>query len=150
MINETQFINEHVGTRLSGYVDGELTQQERQIVELHCEECSECRNNLTEVRALRERIGNSSLSEVGEDRWRETMHDSTVQTTRSIGWLMLIAGLLVVFGIGLVAFLFSDEIGTGMKLLLVAIYGGLALLFFSVIRQRFIEHKTDKYKDVEI
>ena len=56
----------------------------------------------------------------------------------------------IIAGIGLVGFLFSDDISIGMKLLMLAIYGGLAILFFSVLRQRFIESKTDKYKDVEI
>jgi hypothetical protein len=40
--------------------------------------------------------------------------------------------------------------GTFEKLVIGAMYGGLALLFFSVLRQRLIERKTDKYKDVEI
>lgn len=78
------------------------------------------------------------------------MDDKTVQTSRNIGWLMFIAGLLVIAGIGLFGFLFSSEIPMGMKLLMIAIYVGLALLLFSVLRQRLIERKTDKYKDVEI
>ena len=36
------------------------------------------------------------------------------------------------------------------KLIAGAIYGGLGILFISVLRQRLIERKTDKYKDVEI
>lgn len=67
------------------------------------------------------------------------MDDSTVQTTRSIGWLLFIAGLLVVGAIGLVGFLFCDDIFFGVKLLLIAVYGGLGLLLFSVLRQRLIE-----------
>ena len=78
------------------------------------------------------------------------MNDFGVHTPRRIGWLMLIAGLLAIAGIGLVGFLFSDEIHIGMKLILIAIYGGLATLLYSVLRQRLIERKTDKYKDVEI
>jgi hypothetical protein len=139
-----------VGELLSGYVDGELTQQDRQLVMLHCDQCIECRENLANLRELRERIGNSNLSEVGEDQWRETMNDNAVETTRSIGWLLFIAGMLVIAGIGLVGFLFSEEISFGMKFILIAVYGGLALLLFSVLRQRLIERKTDKYKDVEI
>ena len=150
MDKQNQFLDQHVGEQLSGYVDGELTQQERQLVMLHCEKCDECRENLLRLRELRQRISNASLSEVGEDKWRETMNDKTVQTTRSIGWLMFIGGLLVIAGIGLVGFIFSDEISVGEKLIVVAVYGGLASLFFSVLRQRLIERKTDKYKDVEI
>lgn len=150
MNNGKRHVDEHVGELLSGFVDGELTQQERQLVSLHCDECAGCREILSNLRDLRKRVGKASLSEVGEDRWRESMDDSTVKTTRSIGWLMFIAGLLVIAGIGVFGFLFSDEISVGMKLLLIAIYGGLATLLFSVLRQRLIERKTDKYKDVEI
>ena len=150
MIDEQRNIDSHVGELLSGYVDGELTQQQRQLVSLHCEGCEECRETLSKLRELRQSIGKAQLSEAGEDKWRETMNDSTVQTTRNIGWLMFIAGLLAIAGIGVFGFLFSDEISVGMKLIIIGVYGGLALLFFSVLRQRLIERKTDKYKDVEI
>lgn len=139
-----------MGEWLSGFVDGELTQQQRQRVSLHCEQCPECRQNLEGLRALRERIGRASISEVGEDKWRETMDDTTVRTTRSIGWLVFVAGLLAIGGVGLFAFVTEPGMPLGMKLILVAIYGGLGVLFFSVLRQRLIERKTDKYKDVEI
>ncbi len=150
MVNGKRNIDDHVGELLSGYVDGELTQQQRQLVALHCDGCDECRENLTSLRELRERVGKSHLSETGEDKWRETMNDNTVQTTRNVGWLMFIAGLLAIAGIAVFGFLFSDEIPIGMKLIMVAVYGGLATLLFSVLRQRLIERKTDKYKDVEI
>jgi len=143
-------IDSHVGEMLSGFVDGELTQQQRQRVTLHCENCAQCRDNLESLRVLRERIAGSGLSEIGEDKWRESMNETTVEITRGVGWLLFIAGLLVAAGIGLAGFIFSDEIPVGIKLLITAIYGGLGLLLFSVLRQRLIERKTDKYKDVEI
>ena len=151
MVNGNQNIDDHVGDLLSGFVDGELTQQQRQFVSLHCEACKECQDTLTDLRDLRARVGKASLSETGEDKWRESMsEDNVVQTTRGIGWLMFIAGLLVIAAIGVFGILFSDEISVGMKFIIVAIYGGLATLLFSVLRQRLIERKTDKYKDVEI
>ena len=143
MVTENRTMNEHVD-------DGELTQQQRQWVTLHCENCEECRENLERLREIRSRIAGASLSEIGEDKWRESMNENTVQTTRSLGWILFIAGLLIIAGIGLVQFLFDDGIGLGIKLLMVAVYGGLGLLFFSVLRQRMIERKTDKYEDVEI
>ncbi len=143
-------VDQHVGELLSGLLDGELTQQQRQLVKLHCETCAECRENLENLRQLRQRISDSRLSELGEDLWRENMNDKKVTTPRSIGWLMLIGGLVVISGIFLIAFIFSDEVHIGMKIIMVAIYGGLATLLYSVLRQRLIERKTDKYKDVEI
>lgn len=150
MASDTQKIDEHVGELLSGYIDGELTQQDRQRVEIHCDSCSACRLERDELLALRSDMGKLKLSTIGEDTWRENMNDVTVKTTRGIGWLLFGGGILAVVGFGLFAFIFSGQISTTEKLIAGAIYGGLAILFISVLRQRLIERKTDKYKDVEI
>jgi anti-sigma factor RsiW len=150
MSNTNRPMDKHVNELLSGLLDGELTQQERQVVHLHCEECKECRVNLANLKALRERIGKAGLSEVGEDKWRENMKDPMVQTTRSIGWLLFIGGMIAVAGIALVQFISDAGMSTQEKFIVFAVYGGLAVVFLSVLRQRLIERKTDKYKDVEI
>ena len=97
MSNETN-IHEHVGELLSGYIDGELTQQDQQRVRLHCENCADCRRGLEELRTLRETMGKSNLSKVPQNIWRETMDDTAVKATRGIGWVLFIGGLLLVAG----------------------------------------------------
>lgn len=139
-----------VGELLSGYVDGELTQQQRQQVEVRCRDCPRCRQDLQDLRALRERLGRARLSEIGEDRWRESMDDTTVMTTRTIGWLLFVVAALALGAWLLAGFLTDTGIGPGIKLIFVAFYGGLAVLLVSVLRQRLIERRTDKYEDVEI
>ena len=150
MTNDQRPIDQHVGEQLSGYIDGELTQQERQRVDLHCEQCEVCRQNLEELQSLRDRIGETRLSVIGEDKWRETMEDQGVQTSRNIGWMLFITGVLIAIGAAIVAFLAADDMPLWTKFMFFAIYGGLAVLMYSVLRQRLIERKTDKYKDVEI
>ncbi len=150
MSNNTPHIQAHVGERLSGYIDGELTQQERQRVEVHCSTCEECAASLAELRALRERVGKSHLSEFGQDIWREKMNDTVVTTSRGIGWLLLIGSFLVGAGIAIVMFFLDAGTTLDEKLVIGGGYLGLALLFVSVLRQRLIERKSDKYKDVEI
>ena len=140
----------HVGENLSGYLDGELTQQARQRVELHLADCEECRGLLAELSSLRERMGRSGLSGRVEDQWREDMNDLGVQVSRGVGWLLLIGALLIIGGIAVFEFLGDPGISAGWKLLISAFYLGLLGLFISVLRQRLIERRTDKYKDVEI
>jgi len=147
MIHETE---QHVGEMLSGYSDGELTQQQRQRVELHCAACVECSNLLEELAALKQRVAAGRLSEFGEDKWRENMNDQEVKTSRSIGWVLFVVGLLFAGAVGLGIFIGDASIPLWTKLMMVAIYGGLALLLYSVLRQRLTEQKTDKYKDVEV
>ena len=150
MTNDTNNPDRHVGEYLSGLVDGELTQQDRQRVLLHCEQCPECRQDLADLQALRGRMGKAGLSTMGEDVWRETMNDSIVQTSRGVGWILLIIGLAVALGAGIYIFFFSLDTSPLEKFIMFAVYGGLAVLLYSVLRQRLIERKTDKYKDVEI
>ena len=145
-------VDEHVGELLSGYIDGELTQQDRQRVALHCENCATCRDSLAELEALRARIGRSTLSAIGQDVWREAMNDKATKTTRGLGWLLLAGGLLLAAGIGVYEFLSTGwtTLSLSEKVIVTGIYGGLLLLFVSVLRQRLVERKSDKYKDVEI
>ena len=150
MINRTRHIDDHVAELLSGYVDGELTQQERQRVDVHCANCKECETSLIEIRGLRESLGKARLSDIDQGQWREMMNDTTVKTARGIGWTLFSGGVLAAFGIGVVAFVLDSSIGLWEKLIVGAIYGGLLVLFISVLRQRLIERKTDKYKNVEI
>ena len=145
-------IDEHVGELLSGYIDGELTQQDRQRVALHCESCETCRTRLAELEELRARIGRSTLSALGQDVWREAMNDKATKATRGLGWLLLAGGVLLAVGIGVFEFLASSwtTLSRSEKVIVAGIYGGLLLLFVSVLRQRLIERRSDKYKDVEI
>ena len=150
MNKENKHNDEHVVEQLSGYVDGELTQQQRQRIDVHCAICAECAKDLRELQELRESIGKARLSNKNQDVWREMMNEPVVQRTRGLGWLLLIGGVLACLGIAVFMFLFGSGVSLVEKLIASAIYGGLALLFYSVLRQRLIERKTDKYKDVEI
>lgn len=143
-------IDAHVGEQLSGYLDGELTQQDRQRVEIHLSACQECSGMLNELEALRQRMGRSGLSQKYDDEWRETMDDTGVQLTRGIGWLLIIAVMLIVGAVVIFQFITDPGVDGFVKFLVSAFYLGLAALFVSVLRQRLIERKTDKYKDVEI
>jgi hypothetical protein len=150
MTNSKHPVDQHVDEMLSGYLDGELTQQQKQRVDLHLEQCEACGNNLRDLAALRERMGRARLVEDNSDRWRETMEDTTVKVSLGIGWLLVIGGLLIIAGVGLYHFVTDPSIGWGMKLMIGAPYVGMAALFVAVLRQRLVERKTDKYKNVEI
>ena len=78
------------------------------------------------------------------------MGDTTVKASRAIGWLLFVGGILVAVGLGVYEIVFESQASMFEKITVGAIYAGLAGLFISVLRQRLIERKTDKYKDVEI
>lgn len=149
MTDETRDIG-HLGELLSGFIDDELTQQDRQRVRLHVESCTECAAELAGLAALREKVGRSSLGAGHKDTWRETMDDNPVKASRGIGWLLIIVGCLLAGGVFVYDFITHASMSPMEKLIVVSLYGGALFLFVSVLRQRLIERKSDKYKDVEI
>ena len=78
------------------------------------------------------------------------MPDNVVRATSSVGWLLLIVGIVIGVGIAIFQWAIAPDVSLSIKLLVGAIYLGLAFLLVSVLRQRLIDRKTDKYKDVEI
>jgi len=140
----------HVGERLTGYLDGELTQQQAQRVELHLAACAECAALLAELQALRARIGATRLSDTDADHWRENMNEPGVSLFRGLGWLLLIGAGVLIGAVAVYAFFTDPAIGTGWKALITLFYLGWVALFVSVLRQRLIERRADPYKDVEI
>lgn len=150
MTSNTQPPGDHVDELLSGYLDGELTQQQRQVVDIHMAECVECSQRFQELETVRQRLTGARLGNNNEDYWRENMNDPVTKATEGIGWLLFAGALLILTGIGIYEFVINTEMKPIIKLLTGAVYLGLGILFLSVLRQRLIERKTDKYKDVEI
>jgi predicted anti-sigma-YlaC factor YlaD len=141
---------EHVGELLSGYIDGELTQQQQQRVRIHCESCRDCAEELERLEELRREVGRSRLSPLSDDIWREHMKEPTVELSRGLGWILFIVGVLGLSAIGVYEFVIDTSMAAHIKVISGLIWVGLGALLISVLRQRLIERKSDKYKDVEI
>ena len=135
---------------LSGYLDGELTQQERQRVEVHVGGCQRCSAQLRELGKLRASIGKLQLNGIAEEEWKQMMNDAVACTARGVGWLLVIGGVLAMVGYIGYEFVLAHAEPALIKWGVGALYLGLAALLLSVLRQRFVARRKDKYKDVEI
>ncbi len=135
---------------LSGYLDGELTQGDRQRVELHVASCAACQETFEEMTRLRDGIGKLSFGEMSSEEWSTIMNGVTVRTSRLFGWLMYIGGSMLLLGYGAYEFAIDEEVPAMVKTGLATLVIGLGMLLFSVVRQRIISARHDKYKDVQI
>ena len=78
------------------------------------------------------------------------MDDATTRTIRGVGWLLVIAAALALLGFVGYGLFFSDDESKVVAWVVGALYLGFGVLLLSVLRQRLIERKADKYKDVDI
>jgi len=147
----TQQQTDHVQQLITGYIDDELTQQDSQRVRVHCESCAICAEELSGLLELRQQVQLADLDAHPAEHWHENIPDQPVEQIRTLGWLLIVVGLIIATGTGVYLVVRSIEQLSLVGVLIVGgIYGGLLLLLVSVVRQRLIERKTDKYKDVEI
>ncbi len=77
------------------------------------------------------------------------MSDSTTRTIQGLGWLLVIAAALVLVGVVGYVMFFSGE-SSWVTWVVGALYLGFGILLLSVLRQRLIERKSDRYDDVKI
>lgn len=135
---------------LSGYLDGELTQQEAQKVMLMLESDAEYKQLHDEMASMRHEIQSLSLQDSELEHLDKLFQDPVAKTSRIFGF-----GLILISSMMLVAFiLYSVFINTAISLLvkvLIGLLGGGSLfLLLSVLRQRMIVNKNDKYNRVKI
>lgn len=141
---------EQIDELLSGYLDDELTQGKQQLVEVHVSGCAQCASRLKELEKVRTSVARLHFDTINTNDWKKLMNDATVRTTRVFGWLLLVGSALALGGYGIYEWLLLDSEPLVVKWGIAAFYLGFAVLLLSVLWQRLIARKTDKYKDVEI
>jgi predicted anti-sigma-YlaC factor YlaD len=139
-----------IGERLSGYLDGELTQGDRQRVELHLDSCAQCRAALQEMARLRQAVSQLPFDAMSQDDWSQIMSDVSVRTSRGAGWFLYIVGALILVGYAGYSLAVDETVDALVKTGIAAVVLGLTLLFISVLRERLLSRKSDRYEDVQI
>ena len=142
---------EKIDELLSGYLDDELTQGDFQRVEVHLRSCEKCRQTLDAMTKLQKAVANSqAAAELEQERWEKIMTDLPAKASRGIGWILFIAGFITLVSVAIWEFAVDDNTALHVKLAVGGIWFGLLFLFLSVLRQRIVSRKTDKYKEVQI
>jgi len=135
---------------LSGYVDGELTQQEAQKVMLLLDSEPDYKKLHDEMLMMRQEVQSLSLQDSELEHLDKLFQEPVTKTSRLFGF-----ALIGVSSVILVAFImYSVFINAAISLLVKIAVGllgaGSLFLLYSVLRQRMMSTKKDKYNRVKI
>lgn len=133
---------------LSAYLDDELTQADAQRVDVHLEDCEECRTALREMREIQQLTAKIQFRDPPEAALEALAQRLSVRGPRLGGWALVIIGLAAWIVYGLFIALRHPRWPTVPELLAGMVVIGLALLFVSVLRQRLLERPHDRYRKV--
>ena len=137
---------------MMGYLDDELSDEQRITFKQHLSDCSDCRQELEEFKKLKAITDDVTLMEPEDKIWQQYWGNIYNRLERGIGWILfgISAILLLIYG----GFKMIEEIvkdpttGFGLKAGLIALIVGLAILFVSAARERLHFWSKDRYKDV--
>lgn len=143
-------MNDEKFEKLSGFLDGELTQQEAQKVALKIESDPEYKALYQELNLMRTEIQSLSLQEQELEHLDKLFAEPVAKVSRIFGF-----ALIAISAVAIVAYTFfkiftNPEVSLLEKILVGSLGSGSLLLLGSVLRQRLISLKSDKYKRVKI
>ena len=141
---------QHTEELLTGYLDGELTQQESQRVAVHIEQCEACRTTWQQLQQLQQAVKQTRYPNLEQEVLETVMNDLTSKRLQGVAWFALSAGLAMIVVFAIYAFWIDPAVPWYHKLAMSLIWGGGIGLFVSVLRQRLIARKSDKYRRVKL
>ena len=135
---------------ISGYLDGELTQQESQKVSNHLEQCKACQKAYQELNDLQVTISTISYPDIEDKKIDKIMNDLTTKRIEGLSWFLIVTGLIMILTFGIYQFWFDRSISWPVRLIVSLLCGGGFGLFISVLRQKLFTRKKDKYRNVKL
>ena len=137
---------------MMGYLDNELSDEQRNRFEEHLAGCPECAGELKEFRKLKAITDEVTLVEPEDRIWQDYWSGVYNRIERGVGWIVFSVAvvLLVIYGgFSAIEKLVKDpNVEITLKIGLLALQAGLAILFVSVLRERLYFWKKDRYRDV--
>lgn len=130
---------------LMRYLDGELSPDERERVDAELGRSTELQRELAMYRSLKADVQGLSFHPA---TYRVSVWDQVNgQVNRPVGWILVIAGLVVWMTYGTYVFA-TSTVAPWEKLATGAVAIGVMMLLASVIWERYREWGSDPYKDV--
>jgi len=139
-----RFQNE--GMRL---LDSELSPEEKNRYEEHVKSCDDCRRELKEIGRIVGLTNDLRLKPPDEEFWARYWDNLYHRLERGTGFLLLVAGIVVLSAFAIYEAVTSPEFFTVKGLSIAVALLGLIVVFLSVARERYHESKSDPYKGVK-
>jgi predicted anti-sigma-YlaC factor YlaD len=137
---------------MMAYLDNELNDEQLRAFEAHLASCPKCTQELEEFKTLKQITDGVELLEPEDRLWQQYWGGIYNRIERGIGWVVFsVAGILLLIYGGFTAIenvITDPGVSTLLKVSLLALLAGLAILFVSVVRERIFFWSKDRYKDV--
>ncbi len=145
--------HEEIKILLPAYLEGELDNSNKKLVEAHLKECTECKKECAELNQLEEVLNKMELKKPSKDIWEVYWSSVYNRLERGIGWIFLSIGLILLIFMGaypaVADFINDPDNPLLMKVGLLTFMGGGIIVFVSILREQLFFRKKERYKDIK-
>ena len=132
-------------SNLMRYVDNEMDEHERTAFEQHLKTCDTCKRLLNDFSIVKEVTQSMKIADLPEAIWDKYWDSIYNRIERSVAWFLFIVGALILNGYWIYMAITDPNLYTIAGLGTVFLVVGFAVLFLSVLREKMIVNKSDRY-----
>lgn len=138
---------------INKWIDGEISDSEKAELEAHVQTCQNCQIEFEKFKNLKEETMHMKKQLLPDMAWDEYWNHLYNRLERGIGWILVSIAAIIFLGFAayhfMMDFLQSPEIPFIEKFAVTALIAGGLVLFVSVLREKLMTRKHDKYKEIQ-
>jgi len=135
---------------LTAAIDGELSGQDQAVFKQYLRQYPECQEEWQRYVKLKELTRAMQFTKPSQEVWDQYWVRIYNRIERGIAWIIFSIGCIILLTYGgfkaIEALIADPQLEMIVKIGLIAVIGGLAILIVSVIREKLFTARTDKYQ----
>jgi predicted anti-sigma-YlaC factor YlaD len=135
---------------LMAAIDGELSDEDRARFDQYVQQYPECREEWQRYAKLKEVTKTMQFTKPAPEVWDRYWVGIYNRIERGFGWILLSIGCAILLTYGgfkaVEAILADSQLELVVKVGIIAVIGGLMILFVSALREKIFTARTDKYQ----
>jgi predicted anti-sigma-YlaC factor YlaD len=137
---------------ISSYYENHLSEDQKRKIEEHIQQCEECRRELEEMGKFEEVMKKMELKQPPKEMWQVYAISVYNRLERRIGWILFSIGAIIMLFFGgykaIEGIIEDPTTPLILKIGILTVLGGLAILLVSIGRERIFVRKRERYKEV--
>lgn len=138
---------------MTAALDGELSDEQKREFGNLLSASPDCQREWEEYKKLKEATMQMKFNQPPEEVWDRYWLNVYNRIERGIGWMLTSIGAMIMLFYGafkaVESILADPQLAWIVKAGILAALAGLVILLVSVIREKLLTHKVDKYKEIQ-
>ena len=144
---------EHMSLKIMALLDDELDENEIREVKEHLEKCKQCSDEYASIRKVREAIGTMKFKKLPEFYWDDYWNHIYNRIERGLSWIFISVGTIIILCFAVWEFLdkliAQHNIHPFLKIGIFIFIIGLIILLISILREKIMVRRVDKYREIK-